>query len=85
MRALLISASILVSAMPGLAGDPPKFPLSERFAAICSSKARLSPDLSEACRIGEAPAILKDGSRFKNIGIGTEANTIWENIELINS
>jgi hypothetical protein len=75
MRALLISAAFVLSAVAAHGADLPA-----QFKAVCESKAHLSEHLATACK-GAAPEGIKDGSRFKSQGIGAELNVLYANID----
>lgn len=80
MKNALIALALSALAVPAFADEPAVYPLADRFNAVCESQAVKSPELQAACAVGEGPAVLKDGSRFHNRGVGAEANVIWANI-----
>lgn len=76
--ASLILAASVVAASASVADG-----LADRFAAVCASVAVKTEPLQAACAAGEPPAALKDGTRFKAIGIGAEVNALAANLHLI--
>ena len=55
----------------------------EYIQEICISKANLSEKAQATCNgtTDKMPAMLKDGSRLSNRGVGAEFNTLKANIE----
>lgn len=50
--------------------------LAEKTKAVCDGPAVKSAKLTEACKTGIMPNVLKDGTRWYNVGIGAELNTL---------
>jgi hypothetical protein len=83
MKTILASLILAASAVPASASAANG--LADRFAAVCESVAVKSEALQAACASGEPPAALKDGTRFKAIGIGAELNALAANLHLMRS
>jgi hypothetical protein len=47
--------------------------------SVCASKLNKSPKLQLACVSKQWPQVLKDGTRFYNVGIGAELNALIAN------
>lgn len=75
MKAIIAAAALLLASVPAFSADLP-----DQFRQVCESPAVKSAKLEEACKAGEAPDALKDGSRFKATGIGAEVNTLFANV-----
>jgi hypothetical protein len=54
---------------------------SRAFEEVCNSPAVKSAKLIKACQDNQAPDMIKSGERFKNVGIGTEVNTLARNLD----
>ncbi len=78
----LTVASAIALPLSALASPAPD--LRAQFEAVCTSPAIKSDKLTEACAVRAMPAILKDGTRFKAVGIGAELNALASNLHLIN-
>lgn len=50
--------------------------LAEKATAICKGAQVKSAKLTDACKTGQMPNVLKDGTRFYNVGIGAELNSL---------
>ena len=81
ISALAIASTVALSA-PAFAS--PASDLVSQFEAVCTSPAVKSDKLTEACAARALPAVLKDGTRFKAVGIGAELNALAANLHLIN-
>jgi hypothetical protein len=76
---LIVTALVLVStnAMAVSAGDFPA--MVAKAESVCASKLNKSPKLVAACATKVWPQVLKDGTRFYNVGIGAELNALIAN------
>lgn len=75
MKTIIAAAALLLASVPAFSADLP-----DQFRQVCESPAVKSAKLEAACKAGEAPDALKDGSRFKATGIGAEVNTLFANV-----
>jgi len=82
-----ISSAVVASAIaltaPAFASEQPA--LAASFEAVCASPFVKSDKLQAACATNAMPAALKDGTRFKAVGIGAEVNTLVANLHLVSS
>lgn len=76
MKTVLASIALVLAATAVSAAD-----LKADFKAVCDSPAVKSEKLKEACAADAAPDELKDGTRFKAVGIGAEVNTLLANLK----
>jgi hypothetical protein len=72
---VVVSTATQVLAMS--AGDFPA--MVEKAEKVCASKLVKSAKLTAACATKVWPQVLKDGTRFFNVGIGAELNALISN------
>ncbi|MCG6115872.1 MAG: hypothetical protein MEQ84_11800 [Mesorhizobium sp.] len=82
-RAIAIGAlaAAVISTTSATADTRPD--LSQQFASVCASSFVKSENLQTACASRAMPQALKDGSRFKAIGIGAEINALAANLHFV--
>ena len=79
--AICALAAAVISTTPAIADS--RQALNEQFETVCASAFVKSENLQAACSTRTMPEPLKDGSRFKAIGIGAELNALAANLHLI--
>jgi hypothetical protein len=79
----VVATVVLVVTMTeraAMAMSATEFPaMVEKAEKVCASKLNKSPKLTAACATKVWPQVLKDGTRFFNVGIGAELNALIAN------
>lgn len=81
MKRIFATAILATLATGALAAENPD--RASDFERVCSSAFVKSDKLAKACRAGDMPDVIKDGSRFHARGIGAEINALSSNLHLI--
>jgi hypothetical protein len=76
----LISAAVTIGGMFFATSHASAADLRASFKEVCASPAIKSDKLQAACAQDWAPEPIKDGSRFKAVGIGEELNALIANL-----
>jgi hypothetical protein len=74
VAAVVMSASANAMSLDAVKVDWPA--LAAKTVAVCNGSQVKSAKLTEACKTGQMPNVLKDGTRYYNVGIGAELNTL---------
>jgi hypothetical protein len=77
LMVVIVFALVSSNAMAVPAGDFPA--MVAKAEQICAGKLNKSPKLTAACTTKAWPQVLKDGTRFYNVGIGAELNALIAN------
>lgn len=75
LGAITASISAYGATVEGSAGTSTDV-LTPKAQAVCDGSFVLTAEAMAACTSKTWPAVLKDGSRFRNTGVGAEFNTL---------
>ena len=73
MRKLFLALTLV--ALPAVASADDAA-MAAKVKAVCEGKYVLTPEARAVCDGGALPPVLKDGTRFRNSGVGAEFNTL---------